>query len=114
MADAVAPMLSQGGHVPFGAVDANRVPRSLSAFPNRRPRRVLNPRGLARALRLPVPSVERCDGYLGFAHGADLPPALLRELDSGAIVCGHALQPGKHDWLATLSIFGMSDRADLP
>lgn len=80
--------------------------RSLFAFPNWRQRRVLNPRGLRRthALRLPVPSVERRDGHPGFAHGTELPPALLRELDSGATVWGHALQPGKQDWLATLSI----------
>ncbi|WP_394537600.1 hypothetical protein PRJ39_15910 [Lysobacter enzymogenes] len=50
-----------------------------------------------------MPSVERRDGHPGFAHGADLPPALLRELDSGATVWGHALQPGKQDWLATPS-----------
>ncbi|QWP75789.1 hypothetical protein J5226_19580 [Lysobacter sp. K5869] len=80
--------------------------RSLFAFPNWRQRRVLNPRGLmrTRSIRLPVPSVERRDGHPGFAHGADLPTALLRELDSGATVWGHALQPGKQDWLATLSI----------
>lgn len=34
MADAAAPMLSQGGDVRLGAVDGNRIPRSLSAFPN--------------------------------------------------------------------------------
>ncbi|BAV98508.1 hypothetical protein [Lysobacter enzymogenes] len=80
--------------------------RSLFAFPNWRQRRVLNPRGLMRtkSIRLPLPSVEYPDGHPGFAHGADLPPALLRELDSGATVWGHALQPGKQDWLATLSI----------
>ncbi|MET4729601.1 hypothetical protein ABIE09_003415 [Lysobacter enzymogenes] len=80
--------------------------RSLFAFPNWRQRRVLNPRGLMRtkSIRLPLPSVECPDGHPGFAHGADLPPALLRELDSGATVWGHALQPGKQDWLATLSI----------
>lgn len=80
--------------------------RSLFAFPNWRQRRVLNPRGLMRtqSIRLPLPSVECPDGHPGFAHGVDLPPALLRELDSGATVWGHALQPGKQDWLATLSI----------
>jgi len=80
--------------------------RSLFAFPNWKQRRVLNPRGLMRtkSIRLPLPSVEYPDGHPGFAHGADLPPALLRELDSGATVWGHALQPGKQDWLATLSI----------
>lgn len=57
-----------------------------------------------RRTNLPLPSVECPDGRTGFAHGADLPPALLRELDSGATVCGHALQPGKQDWLASLSI----------
>lgn len=83
-----------------------RVLQSLFAFPNWRQRRVLNPRGLMRtkSIRLPLPSVECRDGHPGFAHGVDLPPALLRELDSGATVWGHALQPGKQDWLATLSI----------
>lgn len=83
-----------------------RVLQALFAFPNWRQRRVLNPRGVARtvSLRLPVPSVERRDGHPGFAHGVELPPALQRELDSGASVWGHALQPGKQDWMATLSI----------
>lgn len=83
-----------------------RVLQSLFAFPNWRQRRVLNPRGLMRtkSIRLPLPSVECRDGHPGFAHGVELPPALLRELDSGATVWGHALQPGKQDWLATLSI----------
>lgn len=76
-----------------------RVLQSLFAFPNWRQRRVLNPRGLMRtkSIRLPLPSVECRDGHPGFAHGVDLPPALLRELDSGATVWGHALQPGKQD-----------------
>ncbi|MEI2429370.1 hypothetical protein RDV84_22210 [Lysobacter yananisis] len=64
------------------------------------------PRGQRRSkpLRLPLSSVECRGGHPGLAHGADLPSALLREADSGAIVWGHALQAGKHGWLETLSI----------
>ena len=66
----------------------------------------LGPRGWRRTepLRLPLLSVERPDGHPGFVHRADLPPALLCELDSSATVWGHALQPGEQKWLVTLSI----------
>lgn len=89
------------GNSPYAA----DVLRSLFAMPDWRLRRVLNPHGLARVtdVRLPVPCVEAPDGHPGFAHGADAPGEVLALADRG-MVLGHALQPGKQDLVATVSI----------
>jgi hypothetical protein len=82
-----------------------RVLRALLAFPDWSRRRCLNSRvfGAVTDIRLPVPCIAEPDGDAGFAYGADLPPPLLGLFDSDLIL-GHALQPGKQDWIATLSI----------
>jgi hypothetical protein len=82
-----------------------RVLRALLGFPDWRRRRCLNPRafGGVTDVRLPVPCVDEPDGSAGMMQGVDLPPAFERMLH-GATVFGHALQPGKQDWLPTLSI----------
>lgn len=79
--------------------------RAFFAFPNWAARRCLNPGGLQAIthLPLPLPCVEHPDGHPGFGHGADLPAHVRRALDSG-VVWGHALQPGKQDWFATLAV----------
>ncbi len=81
-----------------------RVLRALFACPDWRNRRCLNTHGLGRVtdLRLPLPCVGAPDGspHLG---GMELPGTVQRQLE-GAAVCGHALQPRKQDWTATLSI----------
>lgn len=75
------------------------------AFPNWAARSCLNPHGMRAltSLHLPVPCVESPDGHPGFGYGADIPPQILRRLE-GELVWGHALQPGKQDWFATLSV----------
>ena len=78
---------------------------AIFAFPNWQQRRCLNPHAL-RALTciaLPVPCVEGPDGHPGFGYGADLTPHIQRQLGDD-VVWGHALQPGKQDWFATLSV----------
>lgn len=82
-----------------------RTLHALFALPNWRRRSCLNPHAM-RALThidLPVPCVEAPDGHPGFAYGADVPAYVQVQLDRD-IVWGHALQPGKQDWFATLSI----------
>ena len=81
-----------------------RVLRALLAFPDWRHRRCLDPRafGIVTDVRLPIPCVIHPDGDTDFG-GADIPAELLRQIDSGMIF-GHALQPRKQDWTATLSI----------
>ncbi|GAB3352270.1 hypothetical protein [Lysobacter tyrosinilyticus] len=82
-----------------------RTLHAIFAIPNWRGRSCLNPHGM-RALadiQLPVPCVESPDGHPGFGYGADIPPQILRGFDSD-VVWGHALQPGKQDWFATLSV----------
>lgn len=82
-----------------------RVLRALLAFPDWRRRRCLDARAfdIVTDLRLPVPCVEAPDGSRGMMQGVDLPPALDRLLHGGSTF-GHALQPGKQDWIPTLSI----------
>jgi hypothetical protein len=79
--------------------------RALFVFPDWRKRRVLNPQACNAVtdIRLPLPCVEMPDGHPGFAHGADAPDELLGLSDS-KVVLAHALQPGKQDLFATLSI----------
>ena len=78
---------------------------AIFAFPNWQQRRCLNPHALRALTRiaLPVPCVESPDGHPGFGYGADLPPYIQRKLGDD-VVWGHALQPGKQDWFATLSV----------
>lgn len=82
-----------------------RVLHALFAMPNWRRRRCLNPQAMraVASLRLPVPSVDSPDGHPGFAHGAEIPAQLRRQLDGDGL-WGHALQPGKQDWMATVSV----------
>lgn len=82
-----------------------RVLRALLAFPDWRQRRCLDPRAfdIVTDVRLAVPCVAAPDGDPALSHGMDIPPALQRLLD-GPVVFGHALQPRKQDWIATLSI----------
>jgi hypothetical protein len=82
-----------------------RVLRALLAFPDWRHRRCLDPRAfdVVTDVRLPVPCVVDPDGSPLLGHGMDISPALQRLLD-GPLVLGHALQPGKQDWIATLSV----------
>lgn len=90
-----------------------RVLRALFAFPDWRQRRCLDPRafGIVTDLRLPVPCVAAPDGDPALAHGSDIPPALRRLLDGDRIL-GHALQPRKQDWTATLAIlYGLNELA---
>lgn len=81
-----------------------RVVRLLLAFPDWRTRRCLDPRafGIVTDVRLPLPCVADPEGSMDFG-GADLSAELLRQIDSG-VIFGHALQPHKQDWTATLSI----------
>lgn len=78
--------------------------RALFATPDWTQRQLLNPAGFGatRDIRLPVPCVEAPDGHPGFAQGEDL-PAGVRALADKAVL-GHALQPGKQDLIATVSI----------
>lgn len=89
------------GNSPYSA----QVLRALFAMPDWRGRCVLNAHAFDRVtdVRLPVPSVEAPDGHPGFAHGVDAPADVLRLADGKAIL-GHALQPGKQDMVAALSI----------
>lgn len=90
-----------------------RVLRALLGFPDWRRRRCLNARAFGNVidLRLPVPCVDEPDGSAGMMQGVDLSPAFERVLHSGPVF-GHALQPGKQDWLATLSIvYWLNERA---
>ena len=82
-----------------------RVLRALFAFPNWERRACLNPAAIGRVadLPLPVPCADHPDGAPGLAHGSDLSIDVLRALD-GPTVWGHALQPGKQDWVATTAI----------
>ncbi len=82
-----------------------RVLRAFFAFPNWQRRECLNPAGLQAVvdLPLPLPCVEEPDGHPGFTIGAELPAHVRRALD-GDVIWGHALQPGKNDWFATLAI----------
>jgi len=78
---------------------------ALFAFPNWQRRRCFNPQALPALthIALPVPCVDGPDGHPGFGYGADLPSHIQRQLE-GDVVWGHALQPGKQDWFATLSV----------
>jgi hypothetical protein len=84
-----------------------RVIRSMLAFPNWLGRRCLDPRAFSAVMTdIPLPLPCLLDDKAGagqFAMGADLPPAVARLLDSGAVL-GHAVQPRKQDLLATASI----------
>ena len=81
-----------------------RVLQALFGFPDWLNRRCLNSRGLARVtdIRLPLPCVAAPDGSPDLG-GMELPAIVQRQLD-GNLICGHALQPRKQDWTATLSI----------
>ena len=73
---------------------------SLLLLPDWRRRACLDPRG-PRALRTFVPalpSLEAPDGEPRL-RGAALPPLVLEALERGDVL-GHAVQPGKADWLA--------------
>ena len=80
-----------------------RVLTSLLAFPDWERRRCLDPRafGKVAAVQLALPCVEEPDG--SDTPGAEIPLGVHALLDSGDVV-GHALQPDKQDWLATVSI----------
>ncbi len=84
-----------------------RVIRSMLAFPNWSERRCLDPRVFSAVtdIALPLPCLldDRAEQDPVFAAGSDLPPAVARLLDSGAVL-GHAVQPRKQDLLATASI----------
>jgi hypothetical protein len=77
---------------------------SLLALPDWRQRRGLDLDALPRRAHLvaPLPCVEEPQGHPLFT-GAELPGHVLRALEAGDVV-GHAIQPGKPDWLAVLSI----------
>lgn len=81
-----------------------RVLRALFAFPDWANRRCLNPRGFSRVtdIRLSLPCVAQPEGSAELG-GMDIPAAVQQQLD-GKSVYGHALQPYKQDWTATLSI----------
>ena len=78
--------------------------RSLLAVPDWRSRTCLDPRAfdIVTDLRLPLPCVAHPDGQPDFA-GDEVPSDVLKLYDQG-VVLGHALQPGKADWFATLAI----------
>jgi hypothetical protein len=82
-----------------------RVLRALFAFPDWSRRRCLDPRafGIVTDVRLPVPCVAEPDGSPDLAHGFDIVPALQNLLESNLIL-GHALQPRKQDWVATVGV----------
>ncbi|HEY4555713.1 MAG TPA: hypothetical protein VIG68_04685 [Lysobacter sp.] len=82
-----------------------RVLRAFFAFPNWQRRACMNAAGLQAVvdLPLPLPCVEEPNGHPGFTLGDELPANLRRALD-GDVIWGHALQPGKNDWFATLAI----------
>ncbi len=81
-----------------------RVLRALLAFPDWEKRRCLDPRAfqIVSHVTLPLPSVEEPDGSRRMS-GADVPRAVRALLESGEVI-GHALQPGKHDFSASVSI----------
>lgn len=90
-----------------------RVLRALLAFPDWQRRRCLDPRAfdIVTDVRLPVPCVAHPEGDPDLAHGMNVPPAL-RSLLDGPVLFGHALQPRKQDWMATLSIlYGLNELA---
>lgn len=80
-----------------------RVLTALLAFPDWERRRCLDPRafGKVAAVPLALPCVEEPDG--SDMPGAEIPPGVCALLDSGDVV-GHALQLGKQDVPATVSI----------
>lgn len=96
-----------------------RVLRALFALPNWERRACLNPAAIARVaeLPLPVPCADHPEGAPGLSHGGDLGVDVMRALD-GPTVWGHALQPGKQDWVATTAIMywldSMRSGADAP
>lgn len=82
-----------------------RVLKSLFSLPDWHARRCVNPQGMRRItdLTLPLPALPDVDGRLSSGAGGELPASVARQLD-GSIVAGHALQPGKQDLIATVSI----------
>jgi hypothetical protein len=89
-----------------------RVLRALLGFPDWR-RRCLNARAFGNVVdvRLPVPCADEPDGSAGMDQGGAIPPAIERLIDGGAVF-GHALQPAKQDWIATVSIlYWLNERA---
>ncbi len=82
-----------------------RVLRALFAFPDWKNRRCLDARAFdfVTDIRLPVPCVANPDGDPGFSHGSNMPP-VVQTLLNGGWVLGHALQPRKQDWAATVGV----------
>ncbi|MCY1079422.1 hypothetical protein [Archangium lansingense] len=80
-------------------------------LPDWRRRRCLTPEAFQVVDRLePVlPCVDEPDGDPRL-RGGELPPHLLRSLEGGEDVVGHALQPGKPDWTAVCSILLLLNR----
>lgn len=84
---------------------------ALFALPNWNRRRCLDAHAL-RALThidLPVPAVDSPEGHPGFTYGVDLPPQVQAQL-ARDIDWGHALQPGKQDWMATVGVMYWLDQ----
>lgn len=81
-----------------------RVLRSLLSFPDWTRRRCLDARAfrIVRDVTLPLPCVEEPKGS-DRMEGADVPSTVRALLESGDVV-GHALQRGKQDFAATVSI----------
>lgn len=80
------------------------VVRSLLALPDWRHRACLDARAfdIVTEIRLPLPCIVHEDGLADFG-GAEVPVEILKLCDEG-VALGHALQRGKADWFATLSI----------
>ena len=89
-----------------------RVLGSMLCYPDWRRRRCLDPRGHRpiATLTLPVPCVEEPDGS-PWLEGGEVPADLQARIERGELL-GHALQLGKVDWVASLSIlFALNELA---